>query len=390
LKRPGDLLKEKDGLYTLRITAELWETIYFDEIKLMAIDHPGEYDIYVDEQFTPPPFPALTIFPVINKSLPLSAIDEEGRDVLPLLAERDDRYVSHFLKERYQGLVKRKELILEPAKDLPAGDMLLFLHGWIFPTDASINTALGQQDEIKVMPPQLQVINKHNQWETVGKIGFPMGKDKTVITDLSGKFLTADHRVRIVTNMEIYWDQAFFSRKAVTVPMKETTLPLQSADLHYRGYSAMYRKGGKYGPHWFDYERVTTGQKWRDLSGMYTRYGDVKPLLEKADSKYIIKNAGDETTLHFEAASLPALPEGWTRDFVIYSVGWVKDGDLNTADGNTVTPLPFHGIKSYPYSKDEEYPTTDEYIEYRKTYNTREVTPQEFIHTLSEEKKSFP
>ena len=34
----------------------------------------------------------------------------------------------------------------------------------------------------------IQVINKKGEWETViDNLGFPMGKDKTVIADLSGK-----------------------------------------------------------------------------------------------------------------------------------------------------------------------------------------------------------
>ena len=51
---------------------------------------------------------------------------------------------------------------------------------------------------------------------------------------------------------------------------------------------------------------------------------------------YIIANAGDETTIEFDASTLTDPPEDWTRDFLIYTVGWVKDGDLNTARGQTV------------------------------------------------------
>ncbi len=81
------------------------------------------------------------------------------------------------------------------------------MNGWIFPTDASINVALSQSDKLKVVPPVIQVINKKGEWETViDNLGFPMGKDKTIIADLSGKFLSDDHRIRIRTNMEIYWD----------------------------------------------------------------------------------------------------------------------------------------------------------------------------------------
>ena len=48
------------------------------------------------------------------------------------------------------------------------------------------------------MAPVLQVINEKGEWETViDNLGFPMGKDKTVIANLSGKFLSKDRRIRI-------------------------------------------------------------------------------------------------------------------------------------------------------------------------------------------------
>ena len=122
--------------------------------------------------------------------------------------------------------------------------------------------------------------------------------------------------------------------------------------------------------------------KWRDLSGNYTRYGDVLPLLSESDNKYIISNAGDETSVEFNAKTLPHLAKGWKRDFLIHSVGWVKDGDINTAFGNTVLPLPFHGMKSYPPSNRDTYPDDPELQKYNREYNTRVVTADEYINAV--------
>ena len=129
--------------------------------------------------------------------------------------------------------------------------------------------------------------------------------------------------------------------------------------------------------YWFDYQSVSTAPKWRDLVGAYTRYGDVTALLREADNHYIIMNAGDEFSVGFDAR-LPALPEGWTRDFLIYSEGWIKDGDLNTAHGQTVEPLPFHGMSQYPYGPAEAYPTDETHRDFLETYNTREVRAKYF------------
>ena len=174
--------------------------------------------------------------------------------------------------------------------------------------------------------------------------------------------------------MEIYWDQIFFAQDNSQKKLSMTILDPIEADLHYRGFSESYKKGGRYGPHWFDYESVDTSIKWRDLTGNYTRYGDVLPLLTQSDNAYIISNSGDETTIKFNAIKLPKLEKGWKRNFLIHSVGWVKDGDLNTAHGNTVLPLPYHGMSSYPPSEKDIYPNTSELQKYHAEYNTRTIS----------------
>jgi hypothetical protein len=349
------------------------------------VDHPDSLDIFVPEQFGPPPFPGLQILKVKEKHIPVSAKDSYGNDVLSFISMKDDNYLSGIKSDKYQGITEMKDLILDPGNFDPARGFFLFMNGWIFPTDASINVAISQSDNIKVTPPLIQVKNKNDDWETViDNLGFPMGKDKTVIADLSGKFLTKDHRIRIRTNMEIYWDQIFFSEDLPDTPVVKTVIDPVSADLHYRGFSQLYRKGGRYGPHWFDYSVVDRDPIWRDLTGSYTRFGDVLPLLSESDNKYIISNAGDETTIEFNATMLPPLARGWKRDFFIRSVGWVKDGDLNTAFGNTVMPLPFHGMTSYPPSDGDIYPNDPELQKYNREYNTRIVTADDYLNAVRE------
>lgn len=381
----GNLLKPKDGKYSIQVTDELWETVYFDEVQLITVDHPDSVDIYVDEKFVPPPYPMLKIHHVSHKIELKKAFTERENEVTDLLVKKDDQYVAGFKKGRYQGITEMRELYLDPGT-LPRTDrMFLFLNGWIFPTDASINLALSQGNNERIIAPYLQVKNQAGQWETIiENVGFPQGKDKTIIADLSGIFLSENHQVRICTNMEIYWDYIFFSSTLPAAPLEITHLDPVKADHHFRGFSRTFRKGGPYGPHWFDYKTVTTTQKWRDLSGTYTRYGDVVELLQDPDNQYIIANAGDETTIEFDASGLQILPEGWSRDFLIYSSGWVKDGDMNTAQGNRVGPLPFHGMSQYPYNSDRSYPENPELKQYHKKYNTREVTDHEFRRAVFE------
>lgn len=380
---PGENLKPKNNKYSIKITEELWEAVYFDKAELIAVDHPDSVDVFADERFVAPPFPGKKLYSVADKHYPVKAVDGNNDNVLDKIKAYDFQYISNFSIGKFQGLAQDHDLVLDLGDKVSDKNLYLFLRGWIFPSDASINTSMEQADMYRQHAPSLQVIDKNGNWKTViPNIGFPMGKDKMVIVDLSGKFLTKnDHRVRIRTNMQIYWDEIFFSNGLSKAPVNMHNLTMTDANLGYRGYSSTYTKGGPFGPHWCDYYSITKGQKWRDLTGNYTRYGNVLPLLQQADDEYIICNSGDEISIDFDATNLPVLPKGWKRDFLIYSEGWVKDGDLNTAYGQTVAPLPFHNMPSYPYTGRTAYPY-DKHKAYMQQYNTRKVSTDNFINAL--------
>jgi len=383
IRIPGEQLKMKDDKYTLRVTGELWETLYMDKIGLVVLDHPGHVDLYVDERMGPPSLSGYKIYQVEEKQLPAAVTDQYGSDLLALVAERDQRYTPYLKQGRYQGLTEMSKIIIDPGEIDPDEKLFLYLYGWIFPTDASINSSISQSEKIKMIPPVIEALNEQGVWEViVDDLGFPMGKDKMLVADLTGKISGSDPRIRIRTNMQLHWDQIFFSQGEPDVTVRAIALEPTAADLHYRGFSRSFRKGGRYGPHWFDYSTVTSEPLWRDLTGNYTRFGDVLPLLLEPDDMYVIKNAGDETTIEFDATSLPGLPEGWKRDFLVHSVGWVKDGDLNTAHGQTVDPLPFHGMSAYPYGEEEAYPSDPAHRQYLKEYNTRVVGTEAFTRAL--------
>jgi hypothetical protein len=189
-------------------------------------------------------------------------------------------------------------------------------------------------------------------------------------------------RIRLSTNLEIYWDQIQWARGLPNTPLKITHLAPFYANLHYRGYSVIH-KANVSSPEIPDYNHLmATTQIWRDLTGYYTRYGDVRPLLRKIDDRYVIMNAGDELSLRFTALAPP--PPGWVRDYVIAGDGWVKDGDYSTVDSATVRPLPYHARRIYD---SPPKPLEGEWV-YRhhpedwETYQTRYVTPKNFENAL--------
>jgi tetratricopeptide (TPR) repeat protein len=397
LRIPGARLRPDGGRYRLQITEELWEVAYVDEVKLLAIDHSDSVELFVDEKFVPPAPAELHLFRVVRRLLPVSARDGRGNDVLKTLSAQDARYVSSLQVGPYQGIVTPHEIVLElPADAASAERPFLFLQGWIFPTDASINVAVSQSDAVAVMSPRLEVPDGRGGWRTaIPDIGFPSGKDKTVVVDLTGSVVLEDPRIRIRTNMQVYWDHAFFAVGAVAGPavaadaeaaarlaafgslIDENDLRIQllrpaAADLHYRGFSREYRKSGRHGPHWFEYVDVSRDSPWLPIEGRYTRYGDVTPLVGGSDDMYTVMAPGDEMTVEFDTVSDP--PDGWTRTFLLYTDGWIKDADLNTATGNTVEPLPFHAQSRYPHGPDDIYPADPAHRDYLARYHTREVS----------------
>lgn len=392
-----DQLAPRSGRYRLQLTEELWEVGYVDEVKLLAVDHPDSVEVWVDEAFAPPAPPELRLYRVADRLPPASARDGAGDDLLPTLRARDHRYVSDLVPGPHQGIVEPHEVVLElPPEAVRAGRTHLFLRGWVFPTDASINVAVAQSDSLSVDPPRLSVPDGDGGWRPVGPVGFPSGKDKTVVVDVSGVVPPEDPRVRIRTNMQVYWDHAFFAADADEVvvegdareaaarwkraspaggtgpgPAPRLLRPVE-ADLHVRGFSREYRKGGRHGPHWFDYDDVSTRSPWLAIPGRYTRYGDVLPLLGAADDRYVVMGPGDEMTVEFDAPP-PEDADGWSRTFLLYTDGWIKDADLNTAAGDSVGPLPFHGQSRYPHAPGEGYPRDSVHRAYLETYQTRVV-----------------
>lgn len=376
---PGDRLVPVGDDLWIQITEELWETVYVDDLELIAVDHPEGVDMVVDEAFRPPPHPRSPPVHWIDRRIgPWTAYDSGRRSVMREIRDRDEDYVADLPLTRYQGITQGHFLEMT-FRDVPEDEPLrLVLWGWIFPTDTSINLALHQNSQLQPRPPSLEIRDTSGDWRTlVPFIGFPNGKRKAVVVDLGPSESGPRLDLRISTNMQIYWDAATLAVGDPEVPVQWTRLRPAQADLHYRGFSRMYRKSAS-GPHLFDYSRVEIGPRFRDLEGAYTRFGRVETLLGAPDDRYVVMNAGDEITVRFDASELPPLADGWRRDWILYTDGWVKDGDIHTSHSQTVEPLPYHGMSSYPDTPQHAYPDTPDHREYRRRFQTRSVNDEPF------------
>lgn len=386
---PGDKLKPRDDHYVLQLTEELWEAAYFDEVKLVAVDHPADVSIFTNEKVGSPEMAAHRIHTVKHAQLPLSARDGLGRDLLPGLTAMDGNYVQPFAGRIMQGVVDEWTMEFDFGKlsnndGTKPDNVRLFLLGWVFPTDTSLNQAIVQNPTIDPpAAPSLEVINADGKWQTVRPfIGFPSGKTKAMVIDVSDAFLTDDYRIRIRSGMELYWDQAFFTVNESDAETVSQACELRSADLHYRGFShrvyaenTLFRNG--HAPESYDYNSVSTEPRWNEMMGRFTRYGTTTALLESQDDQMIVMGPGDELTISFAVPISPP-PAGWKRDFVLYNVGWDKDADLNTVYGQSSEPYPFRAMTKYPIAPDEDQPSTPEYLQYMQEFQTREYIPFRF------------
>ncbi len=379
-----DQLVPHDGYYDLRITAELWETYYYDHLSLMIVDHPQDTDVFVDERFVIPPA-KLAVTTVATPRKIARAVDDQGQDVTSIVNTLDGNYLDTFGRGRYQGVTRDHYVEIDLGDDaLSSGPLWLIANGWMHPTDSSINVAISQGQQEQPKPLALEIPDGHGGWHIVRpNLGFPAGRKKICLFDLTDVFQSGvPRRLRLRTNLEIYWDSLEWAVGLPNAELKTVRLDPEVADLHYRGYSVINQKDDS-SPELPDYNRFSSSKQiWRDLTGYYTRFGDVRELLLRADDRYVIMNAGDELSFRFREQPAPA--PGWVRDYVIVGDGWIKDGDYNSTFSKTVLPLPYHGKNQYitpPGRLEDEWVYRQHPEEWQK-YHTRYVAPDVFSNVL--------
>ena len=348
---PGKSLRERDGKYEVRVTEELHEVSYLDQIKLFAVDHPAQEEIFTNDKFKSPPFPEFRLFGVTKRVYPVSARDDHGKDIRSALLARDGVYPTGFDRD-YTGIAGLHSIDLDFGDVAKDGHAVLMLNGWVDWADGSTFLGASQQKSGGLQLPHIEVLDAAGKWKTaIEDMGIPSGKPKTISVDLTGKFLSASRKIRIVTSLCVYWDEIFLSENDGPANVHLIPVDAESADLHFRGFSTPTIDRRRTQPEQFDYAQWMPISQWNPTPGLYTRYGDVKELVTGIDDRLLIMGSGDEVRLQFPANGLPVLPQGWRRDFLLLVDGWAKDADANTAYSQTVNPLPFHGMERLPVSR---------------------------------------
>jgi len=376
LKVPAKSLKERDGKLNLRFMEPMEETVYLDQVKLLAIDHPATYDVFPNERFVSnPPFPEFRVVASRNSRLPVGAWDDKGNDVLKLLSAADRKYVTDFEGLPFTGFAKLHWVELELGKWDAAEPLRLIIDGY---TDYFTATSMYAADQagVKVIAPYVEAQDEKGNWkQVVEDMGFPAGLARTMVADLSGKLPAGTRRIRIVTNLKIYWDAIRIDQTGDARDAYVQEVPLATAGLAFLGYPREIRLTPASDATYSFSKRSMTGPYAR-AAGNYTRYGDVKSLLRNVDDKFVVFSSGEGVKLDFDPSGLKPLPTGWVRDYFFFADGFEKDMDFYAANAFTVEPLPKHGMKPYPYASGEEFPEDAKHQKYQLEYNTRQRSGQ--------------
>jgi cytochrome c-type biogenesis protein CcmH/NrfG len=373
IKVDGSQLKARNGYLSLRFGEPMEEINFVDQVRLVAVDHPENTAVYPDERFlSEQPFASGKTVVASAETRPLAgAWDDHGRDVLPLLAARDHQYVRDFTNLSYAGYANMHSLTLDVGEWSAANPLRLFLHGFIEYFSASSMYAAWQAG-LEPVAPSVEAQMPDGSWKKiVDDMGFPAGLPRTIVVDLTGKLPVGARKIRITTNLQIYWDQALVDNGPIgTAAVRQTELPLGMAHLAFRGYPQQV-DGKTPGDLTYDYEKISATGPFQWQRGPYTHYGNVTPLLTSPDNQYVIFGSGEEIDAEFSAAALPTLPAHWKRDYFFYANGFVKDMDFYEALPFTVAQMPFHEESAYPYPANEHYPENNGMLKYLLNWDDR-------------------
>lgn len=366
----------REGAYEIRITEELREALYLDQVELVVADHPaGTYPLHNDK-LRLPPYPKSELQWFTQVSPLRKATRNDGLDVTKALQNRDQIHASpvQLREPQLRGLAEPYSITLDFGPLDTARPLAIEMTGWLRFGGGMANIAASLRKDLPFPFPTLSVESPNGEWRPLESVvaGAPIGKTKTIWIDLENQLPEGAQRLRWESAFEIHLDQVRLVQKAAPSSIAKcqiTRLNPKTAELKQRGFSE-YLDLPWTQPMTPDYSKVTPEAKWfRQLEGWSTRYGEIKELVMYQDQALAVINAGDELAIRFDPDNLPELRAGFERSFFLYSVGWDKDADYHVNTGLTIEPLPWVGMNDQLYGTEERPAFESDLL--MKKYNTR-------------------
>lgn len=339
---PKGIAKPKDGSYILKITEPMEEAAYIDSAKLVRYDLPQGWDMVIDERmWISGPEPTGDPIFFRNSVQPKNSFNAKGESLNTALGKTDfiaapiGKKDSRFLGRLAQDLTITLEFD-QPIN--PAGkNPVLVADGWVeYPYSQTMFAAW--QAEASYDAPTLEAKDQQGKWHTVYEtFGYPAGMPRRMalpLNDLPANTIA----LRLSSNLEIYWDHIAVVFQEDCPESRRVELPLKAASLSESGF-AKRTNGPQMRPQ-YDYQQSVPLWDTRHMTGYYTQTGPILPLVTHTDDALAIIGPGEEIHLEFEALDSTSQPN---FRLVLESVGWCKDMDLYTKDGDSLGPLPTDG-----------------------------------------------
>jgi hypothetical protein len=353
---PWDYIKlngqtqSRNGYFDVTVAEQADEIFYFDAVKMLAVDHPANVNVFSTAKTYIYQLDNLgTIYSVSKTpSLPVSAVNGEGQNVLPQISKADGITTDGRL---WQWDTLQLNLgNLSSAKDIQL--VVTGVSVWKAGSGSNWNSQYANQPDVTPQPPPyMEVKDATGNWIRVpNNRQFPMltATPTTFVLNLTGLFPTSDYSLRINTFQDIRFDYIGVD----TTPQK--SLAIREIAPSYAYFNQAFSEPS-------------------NSTGNFTKYGDVLPLLLNADDKMVIGRIGDQVSLRFPD-NLGPVPEGMVRDYFFVGCLWFKAKWVPSLPF-AVNPLPFQAMTSYPYPANETYPFDNEHLEYLRNYSTRTINP---------------
>src|SRR4029077_6516407 len=121
----------------------------------------------------------------------------------------------------FLGFAEPHSLELDLGEPYRGGPLWLLMHGEIEYFSATSMYA-ADQAHLRPFAPYVEALVSTTSWtrndgkekwvRVVDDMGFPAGGARTMTADLTGKLPLNTRRIRITTNLQIYWDNILISR----------------------------------------------------------------------------------------------------------------------------------------------------------------------------------